>query len=127
MIEQKKRKAMRTYGQRDLAKILLELQKQSSMDEFCSCDTSSSPLHPVDKKRRLIHDFAACHDYIPISDDEEDVTIVPSNLSIINYNPSESETQSDLIISPIKPLPIGRPLPPAPRFPRCLPGTAISL
>jgi hypothetical protein len=126
-IEQKKRKAMGTCGQRDLAEILLELRKLSSMDAFCSRDPSSSPLHPIDKRRRLLHEFDACRDYVSISDDEEDVAVVPNNKSIINNNPSKGEGQSDFIIPAINPLPIGRPLPPAPQFPRCLPGTTITL
>jgi hypothetical protein len=127
MVEQNKRKAKRTCGQRDMAEILLELRKQSSNESFISRPTLSSSLYPIDKKRRVLYDLHENRNYIPVSDDEEDENLVLSNKSISNKKQSEGERQSDFFISSMKPLPVGRPLPPAPRFPRCLPGTTITL
>ena len=130
MNEQPVCKKQKTCAQNDLAEALLDLRK-------CSIPPAG-PLFrpslslPCDTPRRLCPVHVVLDDSTPISDDEEDSSSIrcrnrappPPNQASDSKPQGRPSSTFNLPFS--RPLPIGRPLPPAPRFPRCAPARNLN-
>ena len=129
MNEQPVCKKQKTCAQNDLAEALLDLRKSSIPPAGPIFRPSLS--FACDTPRRLCPVHVVWDDSTPISDDEEDSSFTtrygaqpPPN------HASDSKPQgrpSPTFSFPLsRSLPIGRPLPPAPRFPRCAPAQSLN-
>ena len=116
--EQPPRKKQKPCAQSELAEALLGLRKHSipclrplvrpSLSSF----NTDSP--------RGIRPVNVVEDFTPISDDEEETSSI-ARFKRVDSKPKSRPTSTFTLPSSC-PLPVGRPLPPAPRFPRFAPG-----
>jgi hypothetical protein len=129
MNEQPPCKKLKTCAQNDLAEALLELRKCTLPPVGPLFRPSLSLPYGTPGGKRSVH--VVCDDSTPISDDEEDSSsITPFRRAPPPNQGADSKAQGRLSSSFNLPfcraLPIGRPLPPAPRFPRCAPPQALN-
>jgi hypothetical protein len=92
--------------------------KQTSL-ELNVCSSISESNHGTS----LLPFHSKARGPMPVPYEKDEIFVSEYDKTII-FNYSSSKWQSSVIIKAERPLPLGRPLPPAPRFPKVSPGTA---
>ena len=119
MNEQPPCKKLKSCAQSELAEALLGLRKHS----IPCLRPLVRPLitsFNTDTTRRMLPINVVVEDFTPISDDEEETSSIAWVKRVDAKRKSRPSSSFTLPLS--RALPIGRPLPPAPRFPRVAPG-----
>ena len=129
MNEQPPCKKQKSCAQNDLAEALLDLRKCTLPPAGPLFRPSLSLPYGTPRGNHPVH--VVWDDSTPISDDEEDSSSIthlkrapPSNRGADSKPQGWPSSSFNLPFGSA--LPIGRPLPPAPRFPRCAPTQALN-
>ena len=123
VIEQLPTKKQKTYLVLESANARRALRKRSVQDLSSlrpSLNTCYRKQLPAKRRAQTIHGIAT------ISDDEDDTTVYVNDHSSRNVAKVKEANLSTTFTFPFPPLPVGRPLAPAPSLPNFAPGATVT-